>query len=127
MNVSCVTNKTAAPQRKILVFFLQDALKINASIDAHKEDTFFQNQGTFFLFSKKGRGDLPLPLVVARLRTQNIRNCMQQWIFLVSRSQFHIPFFTVIKQISFDWKLTFAKNANLSKYLDKQITQQLSD
>ena len=61
MNVSCVTNKTAAPQRKILVFFLQDALKINTSIDAHREDTFFQNQGNFFLFSKQGRGDLPLP------------------------------------------------------------------
>ena len=31
-------------------------------MDAHKQDTFFQNQGTFFLFSKKCRGDLhPLP------------------------------------------------------------------
>ena len=38
-------------------------------IDAHKQDTLFsQNQGTFFLFSKKGRGDLPPPsLLVARL------------------------------------------------------------
>ena len=28
-------------------------------INAQKQGTFWQNQGTFFLFSKKGSGDLP--------------------------------------------------------------------
>ena len=38
--------KRKAKQGKSFVFFLQDAAKT----------AFFQNQDTFFLFSKKGRG-----------------------------------------------------------------------
>ena len=62
------------PAGKILVLFLQDALKTtfwmrNQPMDTHKRGTFFQNQGTFFCkiralffyFQKRAGENSPTP------------------------------------------------------------------
>ena len=63
LSFRCATStQKKGPAWKNFGLFPQDALKI---IDTHKQGTspksgdFLQNQGTFSLFSKKSRGDLP--------------------------------------------------------------------
>lgn len=47
-------------------------------IDAHKQEKittlFLQNQSTFFIFTKKGSEDFPLPPLVARLLKMSMNN-----------------------------------------------------
>ena len=55
INTTCTKYKRRTPQEKNFVFFLQNTLEtaFQMRIDAHKQGNFFQNQGTFCLFSKE--------------------------------------------------------------------------
>ena len=74
IHVSCTAYKRTAPQRGILVFFLQDSTKttfLNENLNHRRTRTghlFSQNQGTYLLFSKKaGETFSPFPSLVACL------------------------------------------------------------
>ena len=66
INISSTTHERKAPQGKNMGFFLLETLKTtikmrNLTQDGQNQGIFFQNQGSFFQFLKKDRGDLPSP------------------------------------------------------------------
>ena len=85
INISSTTHERKAPQGKNMGFFHLETLK--TTFKMRNLTQFFQNQGTFFQFLQKGRGDFPpFPPLVTHPKYLVIINGMVKSI-LYSRFQ----------------------------------------